>query len=152
MERGLAAFASRCGLGFRYGCRWESTRQEEDGFVLSTSDGEYRCRAAVFAIGVTEPAKMPIPGIEAVPHYVETRPPSEYEGKRVVVIGKRNSAFEVADGIVPWARQILLVSPRPVQADVLATSTVRVRYLQPYEDHSWGGGTVAVDAAVWLAG
>lgn len=148
MEQGLAAFAERCDLSVRYGCRWESTRADEAGFVLVTSDGEYRCKAAVFALGVTEPAKMPIPGIEEVPHYVETRAPREYEGKRVVVIGKRNSAFEIADGIVPWAKQVLLVSPRPVQADVLAASTVRVRYLQPYEDHSWGGGTFALDAAI----
>ena len=102
----------------------------------------------VFAIGVTEPLKMPIPGIEEVPHYVETGKPQDYEGKRVVVIGKRNSGFEIADGMVPWAKQVLLVSPRPVAADVLAVSTVRVRYLQPYEDHSWGGGTFALDAAI----
>ncbi len=50
--------------------------------------------------------------------------------------------------MVPWAKQVLLVSPRPVAADVLALSTVRVRYLQPYEDHSWGGGTFALDAAI----
>lgn len=148
MEQGLAAFADRAEVPVRYGCRWESTRREEDGFVLATSDGEYRCKVAVFAIGVTDPLKMPIPGIEDVPHYVETGKPSDYEGKRVVVIGKRNSGFEIADGMVPWAKQILLVSPRPVAADVLAVSTVRVRYLQPYEDHSWGGGTFALDAAI----
>ena len=50
----------------RYGCRWESTRREDDGLVLVTSDGEYRCRAAVFAVGVTEPWKAPIPGVEDV--------------------------------------------------------------------------------------
>ena len=49
MERGLAAFAEKGGVAVRYGCRWESTRQEDGGFVLGTSDGEYRCRAAVFA-------------------------------------------------------------------------------------------------------
>ena len=62
MEQGLAAFADRAGVPVRYGCRWESTRREEDGFVLATSDGEYRCKVAVFAIGVTDPLKMPIPG------------------------------------------------------------------------------------------
>jgi flavin-dependent dehydrogenase len=90
MEQGLAAFADRAGVPVRYGCRWESTRREEDGFVLVTSDGEYRCKVAVFAIGVTDPLKMPIPGIEDVPHYVETGKPRDYEGKRIFVIGKRN--------------------------------------------------------------
>ena len=73
---------------------------------------------------------------------------ASYEGKRVVVIGKRNSGFEIADGLLPWARQVVLVSPRPVQTSVLALSSVRVRYMQPLEDAGLGGGTLALDAAV----
>jgi hypothetical protein len=93
--------------------------------------------------------KGDIPGIEDVPHYAEARTDKEsYRGRRVVVIGKRNSGFELADALVPWATQVYLVSPRPVSAEVIALSTVRVRYLQPFEDHSWGGGTFAVNAAV----
>jgi thioredoxin reductase len=149
MTNQLQAFAERTGVRVRTGCRWESTRREEDGFVLTTSDGEYRCRVAVFAVGVTEPLKSPIPGIEEVPHYAEARTDKEsYRGRRVVVIGKRNSGFELADALVPWARQVFLVSPRAVAAEVVALSTVRVRYLQPYEDHSWGGGTFSLNAAV----
>jgi thioredoxin reductase len=149
MERGLAAFAERTALPVRYGCRWEGTRREDDGsLTLATSDGEYRCRAAVFALGVTEPWKSDIAGIEDVPHYVETGAPRSYEGKRVVVVGKRNSGFEIADGLLPWARQLLLVSPRPVQTAVLALSSVRVRYMQPLEDWGLGGGTFALDAAI----
>ena len=148
MARGLASFADRAGVAVRYGCTWESTRREEGGFTLVTSDGEYRARAVVFAIGVTDPWKSTIPGVEAVPHYAETQEPSAYEGKRVLIIGKRNSGFEVADGLEPWARQIVLVSPRSVQARVLALATVRVRYFEPLEDAAWGGGTLALDAAV----
>ncbi len=149
METGLAVFAERAGVRVRYGCRWESTRRDDDGAVtLVTSDGEYRCRAAVFALGVTDPWKSSIPGLEDVPHYVEARSPREYAGKRVVVVGKRNSAFEIADGLLPWARQVVLVSPRPVQTSVVALSTVRVRYMQPLEDAQLGGGTLVLDAAV----
>jgi thioredoxin reductase len=148
MERGLAAFAEKAGVQVRYGCRWESTRVEEEGFTLVTSEGEYRCRVAVFGIGVTEPWKSTIAGIEDVPHYAETKRPQEYEGKSVLIIGKRNSGFELADGLEPWARQIFLVSPRPVQARVIALASVRVRYFEPLEDASWGGGTFTLDAAV----
>jgi len=148
MERGLAAFSERGGVQFRYGCRWESTRREEDGYALVTSDGEYRCRAMVFALGVTEPWKSHIAGVEDVPHYAETPPAKEFQGRRVLVIGKRNSGFELADGLEPWARQVFLVSPRPVQTGVLALATVRVRYFEPLEDAAWGGGTFALDAAV----
>ena len=149
MEQGLAAFAEKAGVRVRYGCAWEATRREDDGsLVLTTSDGEYRCRAAVFALGVTEPWKSPIAGIESAPHYAEGRPAREYQGKRVFVIGKRNSGFELADGLLPWARQIFLGSPRPVDTSVIALSSVRVRYLQPYEDAGLGGGTFALDVAL----
>src|SRR4029079_11503302 len=116
-----------------YGCRWESTRRDEDGYVLVTSDGEYRCRAVVFALGVTDPWKSPIPGIEEVPHYAETPVPREFEGKRVLIIGKRNSGFEIADGLEPWARQIFLVSPQPVQTAVLENASVRGGHLDALE-------------------
>jgi thioredoxin reductase len=149
MEEGLASFSERAGVAVRYGCEWHTTRQDDRGFVLETSDGAYRCRVAVFALGVTEPWKSRIPGIEDVPHYAEApRDKRAYEGQDVVVIGKRNSAFELADGLEPWARRIVLVSPRPVETSVVALSTVRVRYMQPLEHHQIGGGTFALDAAI----
>jgi len=148
MTRGLASFADKAGVAVRYGCRWESTRREEGAFVLTTSDGEYRARFVVFALGVTDPWKSTIPGIDDVPHYAETGAPGQYQGKSVLIVGKRNSGFELADGLEPWAKQIFLVSPRPVQTSVIALATVRVRYYEPYEDASWGGGSFALDAAV----
>src|SRR5687767_210278 len=90
MEAGLAAFAERARVAVRYRCRWTGTRRNGDGFVVQTSDGDYRCRFAVFAVGVTEPWIPPIPGAELAAHYVETRPPDAYRDRRVVIIGKRN--------------------------------------------------------------
>jgi thioredoxin reductase len=153
MERGLVAFADRARIAVRYGCRWESTRRTEGGFVLGTSDGEYRCTVAVFAIGMARPWKpdpQEMPGIELVPHYAEMRTPREHAGRRVLIVGKRNSAFEIADALLPWARQILLVSPRPPLLAINAHSSagVRARYLLPYEDHVLGGGVFVLDAAV----
>jgi len=98
MEAGLVTFAERAGLEVRYGCTWESTRQEDDGLVLVTSDGEYKARAVVFALGVTEPWLADVPGLEHASHYVETRDPARYQGREVFVVGKRNSGFEVAQG------------------------------------------------------
>ena len=146
MEAGIAAFARA--VPVRYGCRWEATRRDEHGFTLVTSDGEYRCPRAVFAVGVTEPWRSSIPGIEDVPHYADAGPAESYRGKTVFVIGKRNSGFELADGLLPWARQVVLGSPRPVQTHVLALASVRVRYLQPLEEAGLGGGTLVLDAAI----
>jgi thioredoxin reductase len=148
MESGLAAFSEQAGLRVRYGCRWESTSRDDDRIVLTTTDGEYRCRAAVFAVGVTEPWKAAIPGIEVVPHYAEMGDPSVYRDRRVLVIGKRNSAFEIGNALLPWVRQLILVSPQPVKTDVLAHATVRARYLMPLEVDAVGGGAYVLDAAI----
>jgi thioredoxin reductase len=149
MEAALAEFALRGNVRVRYGCEWLSTRRDEAGFVLGTSDGEYRCRVCVFAIGVTEPWIPPIPGLEAVPHYVAAKPPESYQGKSVVIIGKRNSGFELAQGLLPWAQRIVLASPRPVDTALLAFSPLSIRYLSPYTEHVRGGtGSYVVDAAI----
>jgi thioredoxin reductase len=150
MEKGVGTFAERAGIRARYGCRWEATRRDGDRFVVETSDGEYRCRAFVVAVGMTEPWKPDIPGLEAVPHYVDTEEAKAYAGQRVFIVGKRNSGFELADGLLPWARQLILASPRPARLSVVTHSTAgaRARYLQPYEDFILAGGTFVVDAAI----
>jgi thioredoxin reductase len=149
MEAALVEFARRGGVRVRFGCEWLSTRRDDAGFVLVTSDGEYRCRVCVFAIGVTEPWLAPIPGLEDVPHYVATKAPEEYQGKSVFIVGKRNSGFELAQGLLPWARRIVLGSPRPVDTAMLAFSPLSLRYLSPYSEHIRGGsGSYVVDAAI----
>ena len=150
MEANLSTFAAETGVEIRYGCRWESTSREGDAFVLRTSDGEYRCRVPVFAIGMAQPWKPDIPGIAAAPHYADTRSPETYRDKRIFIIGKEVSAFELANGFLPWARQIVLGSPRPAQLSVVTNSLVgvRARYVQPYEDHVLAGGVILVNATI----
>jgi thioredoxin reductase len=150
MERSLATFAQDAGLAVRYGCRWTGTRRDGEGFVLETTDGEYRCRVPVFAFGMAEPWKPDIPGLDAVPHYADTRAPETYAGKRIFIIGKEVSAFELANGFLPWAKQIVLGSPRAVALSVVTKSLVgvRARYVQPYEDHVLGGGVILVNASI----
>jgi thioredoxin reductase len=154
MERNLAAFADRTGTLIRYDCPWTATRREEgpDGerFVLETPDGEYRARLAIFAVGVAEPNSPPTPGIELAHHYSAVRPPETYAGRRVFLIGKSVSAFELATGLLQWARQLVLVSPSPVKLSVDTRSLVgvRARYVQPYEDHVLGGGVSVLDASI----
>jgi thioredoxin reductase len=151
MEESLSAFAERGGIQVRYGCRWEGTRREGDRFVLETSDGEYRCRVVVFAVGMTEPWKpTDIPGVDLVPHYMELKPAREYAGKSLYILGKATSAFEIADALLPWARRIVLSSPHEARPSVTERSLagVRARYLQPMEDHAIGGRSVLIlDAA-----
>jgi thioredoxin reductase len=149
MEAALVEFAGRGGVRVRYDCEWLSTRRDDAGFVLETSDGEYRCRVCVFAIGVTEPWVAPIPGLASAPHYVAASTPERYQGRSVFIVGKRNSGFELAQGLLPWARRIVLGSPRPVETAMLAFSPLSLRYLSPYTEHVRGGsGSYVVDAAI----
>src|SRR6266550_3414840 len=142
MQRGLETFASRTNIQVRYGCHWESTRRDEDGFVLTTSDGEYRTPLVVFAVGVAHPYRPPIPGLDEVPHYGDFRPVESYKDHRVFIVGKQNSGFEIATGLLPWARQLVLASPSPTKLSVNTHTLVgvRARYLQPYEDAALAGG------------
>ena len=150
MEQNLAAFAARTGLRTRHDCVWQATRQDGDHFVLTTSDGEYRCRAAVFAVGVAEPWKPDTPGFEHVAHYVDTRDAATYAGKRLFIVGKQNSGFELATGLLPWAQRIVLASPRPAKLSVNTHSLlgVRARYIQPFEDEVLGGGVFILNASI----
>jgi len=151
MASGLRTFAERASVGVRYGCRWESTRRDEDELVLVTSDGEYRCTVAIFAVGMTEPWVPPIPGLELGMHYVHvSSAPDRYEDRRVVIVGKRNSAFEVGEAIVrSGLRELTLVSPRPPDLARLARSPLRPWYLTPYDEHVRGApGRYVLNASV----
>jgi thioredoxin reductase len=151
MEASLRRFAERAEIAVRYESPWVSTRQEEDRHVLTTPGGEYRCRAAVFAIGMTEPWVPPIQGLELDHHYVNVESsPDRYRDRRVVIVGKRNSAFEVGEAVVRQGiRELTLVSPRPPDLGRLARSPLRPWYLTPYDEHVRGApGRYVLNASV----
>ncbi len=154
MAANLAAFAERARVRVRYDCTWTGTRVLDeaagDRFALETTDGEYRARHLVLAVGVAQPWSPSTPGIGLSHHYADVRSAEDYAGRRVVIIGKQNSGFELASGLLQWARSIALVSPSPTSLSVSTRSLVgvRARYLQPYEDAVLGGGVVILDAAI----
>jgi hypothetical protein len=141
-------------VAVRYGCRWTGTRRVEgpDGerFEIETTDGVYRSRALVLAVGVAEPYTPPGPAMEHAIHYADVRPAETYADRRVLIIGKQNSGFELATGLLPWARQLVLVSPSKLKlsVDTKTLVGVRARYLQPYEDHVLGGGVSVLDGSL----
>ena len=154
MEANLVAFVDRARLAIRYNCSWTATSREAgpDGetFVVETSDGVYRCRTLVVAVGVAQPSTPPGLGMELTHHYADVRPVESYAGRRVFIIGKQNSGFELATGLLPWARQLVLASPSQARLSVDTRSLVgiRARYVQPFEDHVLGGGVSVLDAAI----
>ncbi len=154
MEHGLATFAERAQLSVRYGCAWESTRREGEEFVLVTSDGEYRTKLAIFAVGVSQPWRPSILRVEGVQQYGGLRPAEGYKDRCIFIVGKQNSGFEIATGLLPWARQIILASPSPTQlsVDTRTLVGVRARYVQPYEDWALAGGVVILNSSIEAVG
>src|SRR3989441_3923271 len=115
MQKGLETFAQRTGIRVRHGTRWESTRREGEDFVLATSDGEYRAPVVVFAVGVSQPYRPPIRGLEAVPHYGDFRPVETYKDRRGVIVGKQKFWVEIAPGRPALGRPLGAGSPGPAQ-------------------------------------
>ena len=154
MEANLAAFADRASIQVRYDTTWTATSRAEgpDGttFTVETSDGAYTCRVLVVAVGVAQPFTPPGPGMEFSHHYADVRAAESYAGRCVLIVGKQNSGFELANGLLPWARQLLLVSPShaKLSVDTRTLVGVRARYVQPYEDSVLGGGVAILDAAL----
>jgi hypothetical protein len=73
-----------------------------------------------------------------------------YRDRRVVIVGKRNSAFEIGEALVRQGlRELTLVSPRPPDLGRLARSPLRPWYLTPYDEHVRGApGRYVLDASV----
>ena len=65
-------------------------------------------------------------------------------------MGKENSGFELATGLLQWARRIVLASPRPPKISINTHSLlgVRARYIQPFEDEVLGGGVFILNASI----
>jgi thioredoxin reductase len=154
MEQNLGLYADKAVIAIRYGCRWTGTRRIDDaeggGFAVETTDGEYRAQVLVIAVGVAQPYSPPGVGMEMTHHYADVRAAESYAGHRVLMLGKQNSGFELANGLLPWARSMVLVSPSPAKFSFQTTSPagVRARYVQPYEDFVLGGGVAVLNAAL----
>lgn len=116
MQAYLAEYAARHQLPIQY--EIDIDRIERDGrFLLSTKSGKrYSCDRLIVATGLTRENIPGIPGIELCDTYGQhSTKPSDYAGKRVLIIGKGNSAFETGDNLMQSAAMIHLVSPRPLR-------------------------------------
>lgn len=116
--RYLREFAERYGLAVRYNTSVRRVSREPSGrFVVEDEQGgRYAARCLVIATGASREYVPPIPGIEHAEGYgsVSMRP-DDFEGQRVLVIGKGNSAFEFAEHILDAAKLVHLASQRSIR-------------------------------------
>jgi thioredoxin reductase len=119
LRRYLADYAAARELRIHHNTRVERiTRSAEDGeFTVEAADGSaWRARNVVVATGVGKPYVPPIPGIEHAEQYATMSvDPADFTDQRVLILGKGNSAFETADGLVEKAAVIHVAGPSSIR-------------------------------------
>lgn len=128
MVRYLGRYAEKHGLNVRYGARVSEVRRP-GGFEIETTAGAvFKARAVLVATGVSQPWLPSLPGIEHAVPYTEVSTDQElFVNKRVLILGKGNSAFETADHLIDVAAMIHVCSPNPIK---MAWSTHFVGHLR----------------------
>lgn len=114
----LCDFASRYDLPVEYSCPAVAIRRDAKGFAVTDArGGTHHCRRVLMATGPVAP-RVPddVPGIElAVGYEDHSLNQSDYIDKRVAIIGRGNSAFEVAKHLAGHAGLIHVHVWRPVK-------------------------------------
>ena len=113
----LGEFVEQHELEVRYNSSISNIENADDGVYFTSGDEQYYARKLIVATGlVNEYLPQTVPGIEhAVTYGDMSLEPDDYKDKRVLILGKGNSAFETADYLVPYASLIHLSSSHPVQ-------------------------------------
>jgi thioredoxin reductase len=117
MVRYLEDFRRAHRLAVRFGVEIERIRLVGEKFHVQSADGRvFVCTCLIMATGWGQPHVPDIAGIELATGY-EDMPtsPELFRGKRVLILGKGNSAFETANRLLEHAAMVHLASPRPLR-------------------------------------
>ncbi|HEX7303760.1 NAD(P)-binding domain-containing protein [Lentzea sp.] len=112
MVRYLGDFAVKNDLPIRYDTRVVSVTRPDDFVVRDQHGSTYRAKRVIVATGVSQPHVPDIEGAEHAEHYYDVSvDPQDFVGKKVLIIGRGNSAFETADALVETASVIHVAGP-----------------------------------------
>ncbi|MFD9697750.1 NAD(P)-binding domain-containing protein [Lentzea sp. NPDC059081] len=112
MVRYLGDFAVKNDLPIRYDTRVVSVTRPDDFVVHDQHGGTYRAKRVIVATGVSQKYTPEIEGVEHAEHYYDVSvDPQDFVGKKVLIIGRGNSAFETADALVETASVIHVAGP-----------------------------------------
>jgi cation diffusion facilitator CzcD-associated flavoprotein CzcO len=107
--RYLEAYEERYQLPIERPVTVEEVRQEENEFVLTTSQGEYCSRAIISATGSFQRPYIPnIPGQKGfqgtILHSAQYQTSEPFQGQRVLVVGEGNSGAQILAEVSQVAR------------------------------------------------
>lgn len=114
--RYLDDFARHYQLNIAYNTHVERISRRDGRFVVADQNGQlYTSKRLIVATGVSAPYIPDIPGIDWVDQYATHSLDRElYRDRRVLIIGKGNSAFETAEHLTEVAAVIHICSPHSV--------------------------------------
>ncbi|WP_310619322.1 NAD(P)-binding domain-containing protein [Flexibacterium corallicola] len=113
----LNEYSKRFQLNIKYNTNIVKVTKKDDVFLVVDEGGEhYETKCLIMASG----AAPYIPEIKGVEHVTDdystvSMEPEEFEGQRVLIIGKGNSAFEVLNVVQNRAMVSIMVSPESLQ-------------------------------------
>ncbi|MEO0391174.1 MAG: NAD(P)-binding domain-containing protein [Pseudomonadota bacterium] len=89
----------------------------DDIFAVHCADGRLvQARNVIVSTGVTKPWLPEVDGIELTENYMNFDATLDrFNGKRVLILGKGNSAFETAERMIEHAAAIHVMSPNPIK-------------------------------------
>ena len=115
----LNDYTKEFSLRVQYGANVVSVDKDPTSgrFTISTEGGDtFECRRLVVASGLSKPYVPDIPGIELVEGYESVSIDREdFAGQTVLILGKGNSALEIANHLLAHASVIHLSSPRSIR-------------------------------------
>ncbi|MGJ8546686.1 MAG: NAD(P)-binding domain-containing protein [Sulfitobacter sp.] len=101
----------------RFNCDIVEIAKPGDMFEIRCNNGRLmQAKQVIIATGVSQAYTPDIEGLELAENYTEFDPdPERYLNKRVLILGKGNSAFETADALTAHAASIHVMSPNPIK-------------------------------------
>lgn len=119
LVRYLRDFKEHFNIKVRNKTRVTHIEKDEAGhFQVKDSNGNhFSCRALILASGFAKPFLPPVEGIDLVTESYEnvTLDEKDFRGQRVLIIGKGNSAFEIADYVMNTSSLVHLASPESIR-------------------------------------
>jgi thioredoxin reductase len=114
----LKTFQTRHALDVELNTRVAKIAKTKAGtfVVKSTDDRSWTAKRIIIATGVAEENIPAFPGADICDTYAAVSiDPKQFVNKRVLILGKGNSAFETADNLVETAAVIHVASPNPLR-------------------------------------
>jgi thioredoxin reductase (NADPH) len=114
LVRGLCEQASQWGQPSHYGERVVTLKEDGGQFVLVTEENTYPSRALVLAGGIGAFSPRKLPQASALPWYgrgIHDRvmDPDEFRGRRVLIVGGGDSAFDWAHQLIERDAEVTLI-------------------------------------------